>query len=295
MNKENQTLYDLVSNRLAQLKIRPDEDLGQHFLVSQTSVDLLAGVVNSDNVVIEVGPGLGQLTERLAEKASKVIAIEIDGRYKPVLSRIINEHPNIEVIYEDAIALNWRSLIKKYKSSTRRTQIVTSLPYHITEPFLHKISALPILDATLVVGNRLGRAIQAIDEDDPDFGQRTLLVQTFFDVEFLATVKKQDFLPPPRTDSVIIRLIPKKEDCFKENKRDFVLRRLFITSSHSPLVKNCIKEALIEFNSPGILTQNQARENIASLGIQEITLNKSFEQLNNEELRFLSSSLRSLK
>lgn len=286
-------LYELVTSRLDQIHIRPNEQLGQHFLVDKTSIDSLVEIVELGSLVIEVGPGVGQLTERLAEKASKVISVEIDERYKPILSGITREHRNIQVIYGDAISLDWRNLIKDNKAGTNGTQIVASLPYHITEPFLHKIAVLPIQDATLVVGNRLGRAVQAVDESDPEFSQRTLLVQTFFDAEILGEIKKQDFFPVPRTDSVIIRLTPKQEDYFKDSKRDYILRRLFLTSSHSPLVKNCIKEALIQFDGAS-LTQNQARGIIASFGIAESVLNKSFEQLNNTELGILSRSLRSL-
>jgi len=285
MNKENQALYNLVSDRLAQLKINPDENLGQHFLVDQIAIDLLTGCVAEGGTVIEVGAGVGQLTERLAEKAMRAISIEIDKRYEPLLTQVAHEHQNVKIILGDALLIDF----KKYLPA----QIISSLPYHITEPFLHKIAGLGVQNAVLVVGDKLGRAIQVSDEQDKDFSQRTLLVQIFFKTELLNHIDKKGFFPKPRTNSVIVRLTPKKEDDFRIDKRAFILRKLFLTSSDNPLVKNCIKEALIEF-STNQLTQNQARDIIASLKISESILKKPFDQLNNRELSLLSRSLRSL-
>ncbi|RJQ25215.1 hypothetical protein C4577_06185 [Candidatus Parcubacteria bacterium] len=242
----NNQLLRVVKDRIVKLGIRPNENLGQHFLVDQASIDLLAQSVHPGNTVIEVGTGVGQLTEALAEKAGKVISIEIDQRYEPILTDITNRYPNIQVIFGDAVALKLQDLIPKQKDG-EGVQIVANLPFHITEPFLHKIVGLPIENVTLVVGQRLALAIKALSEDSPDFGQLTLLAQTFFDINVLSTVEKQKSFPVPRTDSVIIRLTPKEEHEFRSNKRDFLFRRLFLTAKRNPLVKNCLKEGLIEF------------------------------------------------
>ena len=245
LEKEN-ALKKLVLGRLEGLEIRPNENLGQHFLVDQASINLLAQSVNPGNTVIEIGAGVGQLTEALAQKATKVVAVEIDRRYEPVLTQITEEHSNVQVIFGDAIVLKLQDLIPKRNEDTG-VQIIASLPFHITEPFLHKIANLPIESATLVVGQRLMYAIQASSEESVDFGQLTLLAQTFFNSDVLATIEKKKFFPVPRTDSAIIRLTPKEEPEFRSNKRDFLLRRLFITAKRSPLIKNALKEGLIEF------------------------------------------------
>lgn len=239
-------LYQVVKGRIEKLEIRPNENLGQHFLIDRSAIDLLAQSVNPGNTVIEVGAGVGQLTEALAEKAGKVISIEIDRRYEPILEDISRRYSNVQVIFGDAIILRLQDLMPK-KRDGERVQIVANLPFHITEPFLHKIAGLPIENATLVVGDRLAFAIQAASETSPDFGQLTLLVQTFFDIDVLSTVEKQKSFPAPRTDTAIIRLTPKEEHEFRSNKRDFLFRRLFLTAQKSPLVKNCLKEGLIEF------------------------------------------------
>lgn len=239
-------LRELVLTRIDRLGIRPNENLGQHFLIDKAAIDLLAQSVNPGNTVIEVGAGVGQLTEALAKKASKVVSIEIDQRYEPILTDITRQYPNVQVIFGDAITLKLQDLMPK-KRDGDGVQIVASLPFHITEPFLHKIVDLPIESVTLVVGQRLAFAIQALNEDSPDFGQLTLLAQTFFDIDVFSTIEKQKFFPVPRTDASIIRLTPKEEHEFRSNRRDFIFRRLFLTAKRSPLVKNCLKEGLIEF------------------------------------------------
>lgn len=242
----NNQLLQVVKSRIKKLGIRPNENLGQNFLIDKAAIDLLAQSVNPGNTVIEVGAGVGQLTETLAKKANKVVSIEIDQRYEPILTDITRRHPNVQVIFGDAITLKLQDLMPK-KRDGEGVQIVANLPFHITEPFLHKIVDLPIESVTLVVGQRLAFAIQASSEDSPDFGQLTLLAQTFFDIDVLSIVEKQKSFPVPRTDSAIIRLTPKEEHEFRSNREDFIFRRLFLTAKRSPLVKNCLKEGLIEF------------------------------------------------
>lgn len=236
-------LREVVIGRIEELGIHPSENLGQHFLIDKPSIDLLAESVSPGNTVIEIGAGIGQLTEALAQRANQVLSIEIDQRYEPVLADIAGRYPNVQVIFGDAIAIKLQDLIQ----DEERTQIVASLPFHITEPFLHKIAGLPVESVTLVVGQRLVDAIQASSEESAAFGRLTLLAQTFFNTEIIASVEKQKFLPVPRTNSAIIRLIPKEEYEFRLSKHDFILRKLFQTARKNPLVKNILKEGLIEF------------------------------------------------
>ena len=313
-------LKKLVMERIQQLGIRPDENLGQHFLVDQASIDLFVQTVNLGNTVIEVGAGIGQLTEALAQRAKRVISIEIDRRYEPVLTQIARQHRNVNVIFEDVLALKFENFLPRQREDTG-VQIVANLPFHITEPFMHKIAGLPIESATLAVGERLMYAIQAFNEENPAFGQLTLLSQTFFDVDIIAIIGKQKFFPVPRTDSTIIKLTPKREQVIRSNKWDFLLRRLFVTAKRNPLVKNALKEGLIEFAEVGkmgalskteynhfgetrpkvtkhrdteekFLTQNQARAIIEKMGLPPYILDKLFQQLNNSELGILSKALR---
>lgn len=241
---------DLVMNRLNSVGIKPNENLGQHFLIDSDIIAKLAQFVTPGNTVMEIGAGVGQLTEALAQKAENVISIEIDTRYEPLLTQVTMEHPNVQIVYADAITLKMQDFFPKRKKGAkdkRPVQIISSLPYHITEPFMHKLIGLPVESTTLVVGQRFARAIQAADEESPDFSKLTLLAQVFFDIDKITEIDKQRFFPVPRTDSAIVRLTPRDEKEVRSNKRDFVFKRLFLTAKRSPLVKNALKEALIEF------------------------------------------------
>lgn len=258
-----QTIKAKVFDRINILNIRPNEELGQHFLIDDVAIGTLAQAVTPGNTVIEVGAGVGQLTDVLAQKAGKVVAIEIDRRYEAVLDEVAKENSNVQIVYADVLTVKFQDLIKGKKKKPQDeegVQVVASLPYHITEPFLHKLVGLPLESATLVIGQRLARAIQAHGENDPSFGQLTLLTQTFFDIQVLAQLEKQKFFPIPRTDSVIVRLIPRERDDFRTNKRDFLLRRLFLTSKDSPLVKNALREGLIEYVQESKMMGKSKRE-----------------------------------
>jgi 16S rRNA (adenine1518-N6/adenine1519-N6)-dimethyltransferase len=240
-----------IMERIERSGMKPNENLGQHFLIDQGAIDLLADSVTPGNKVIEIGAGIGQLTEALAQRASSVVSIEIDRRYEDVLDKVVAENPNVTVIFGDALATKFEDFFPKRKRDGHGqtgVQIVASLPYHITEPFLHKLIGLPVESITLVVGQRLATAIQAQSESSPEFGQLTLLSQTFFDTEVLATLGRDQFYPTPRTESAIVRFIPKEEVEFRANKRVYLLRRLFLTAKRSPLIKNALKEGLVDFS-----------------------------------------------
>ncbi len=284
-------LREFVVNRLNELGIRPNENLGQHFLVDGDAIDTLTNSVVLGAAVIEVGAGVGQLTEALAERANEVVSVEIDKRYRPILTQIERTYPNVRIVYGDILALEISALVGKHKG---QTQIVASLPYYITEPFLHKITEFPMHNATLVVGKRLMYAMEAISENDPSFGQLTLLTQTFFYPQVIRTIEKKKFFPVPRTDSAIIRLTPKTREEINLSRRDYLLKRLFVTARYSPLTKNALKEGLIELArlSGETLTQNQARAIISEMDVPNDVLDRPFQQLSNENLKALSRALR---
>lgn len=233
-----------VRTRLSEVGASPNEKIGQHFLVNQEAIDLLAQTVNLGSGVIEVGCGVGHVTERLVQKAAKVYGIEIDRRYRPLLDKLTDRFSNLTVIYRDALAVDFDGLWRKDRQEDR--QIVASLPYHITEPFMQKISPLRLASVTLVVGRRYAGSIAA-SVSSSYFGRLSILTSTFFDVETLATIRRNCFFPVPRTDSAMVTLMPKEEHEFRSNRCDFLLRRLFVTAKKNPLVKNALKEGLIEF------------------------------------------------
>lgn len=253
---------ELVLGRLNQLGICPNENIGQHFLVDNRVVDFLAGYAETQDTILEIGVGIGQLTERLAERSHQVIGVEIDRRFEPVLEEITLEHPNIEIVYGDVLSYNLDNLAKKQRKQQYR--VISNLPYHITEPFMHKLASSSVEDSVLVVGKRFALATQALNEESPDFGTLTLLANVFFDVCLEMLIEKESIYPTPRSESAIIRLIPHKGREHFTDKRVFLLRRLFLTSRRNPLVKNTLKEGLIEYYTNavdnGTLSKNESNK-----------------------------------
>lgn len=233
-----------VRTRLSEVGVSPNEKIGQHFLVNQEAIDLLAQTINPGSSVIEVGCGVGHVTERLVQKATKVYGIEIDRRYRPLLDKLTDRFSNLSIIYRDALAVDFERLWREDRQEDR--QVVASLPYHITEPFMQKIAPLRLASLALVVGRRYADSIAA-SVNSGYFGRLSILTSTFFDVEALATIRRDCFFPVPRTGSAMVMLTPKEEHEFRSNRCDFLLRRLFVTAKRSPLVKNALKEGLIEF------------------------------------------------
>jgi len=315
-------LQDVIKERLDDLDIVPNEYLGQHFLVDEIVLSQIANMATGSNV-IEVGAGVGQLTEKLAETADSVVSIEIDRRFEPILERIQLGHTNLEVIYGNA--LKELPIIMKDLEKQRdlELQLIANLPYHITEPFMQMMARYKV-DMVLLVGERFARAALNNNTDSLLYTKNSFLINTFYEVRSLAEVPRKSFYPEPRTKSRVIELIYK--DAKQLSVFDYLARSLFLTAKKSPLVKNVLKNALTKYENigGGLLskkeanrktrrsnrqrlagiyrrnvgvvtetgfTQNMARGRINRIGIPKSILEKPFSQLNNDEIRMLSSKL----
>lgn len=240
------SLADIVTQRLDSLGVKQNENLGQHFLIDRENIDTIAHTVTPGNVVIEVGAGVGQLTEVLTPHAAHVTAVEIDRRFEPVLHEIEKTYPNVSIVYGDILAKQFKDLIPP-KFEEQPVQVVANLPFHITEPFLHKASTFPFDDITLVVGQRLVEELLASSEASASFGRLTLLVKAYYDLEPLAYIEKSHFSPAPRTDAAIIRLSPKEETEEPLTLHEFVFKRLFDSERGRTGVQNVVKDAIEEY------------------------------------------------
>ncbi|MBU1000321.1 hypothetical protein KKE78_02930 [Patescibacteria group bacterium] len=325
------TLLENVQRRLTEIDVSPNEAIGQHFLVNQEAVDLLAQTVNQGATVIEVGCGIGHVTEELAQRAFRLHGIEIDRRYRPLLEKIMSTRNNVFITYGDALKMDFNRMLK----DDNEGQVVASLPYHITEPFMHKVSPLKLASVSLVMGRRYTDSIVA-SFNSGDFGRLSILTATFFDVEILATIQRDGFFPVPRTDSAIIQLRPRDAREVGSNRRDAIFRHLFLTSRQNSTLRKGLKEGfdafeqsrdgiglskrernrrsrtnarqhLREFLGPvvdrdvGFTDQDQkdpasvisSRSNVAieKLRIPSSVLDKPFSLLNNSELRQLYNTL----
>lgn len=189
------------------------KSLGQNFL---TDINVLkkivaAAEVNEADDVIEIGPGIGALTEQLAKSAHQVLALEIDDRLLPVLKETLAPYPNVEVIHQDILKANLKELIAEHFDGQHRLKIVANLPYYITTPIIMHLLATELAFDQIVVmmqkevANRL-----AAQPGSKDYGSLSIGVQYEMDCQVAFIVPKTVFVPQPKVDSAIISLTKKK-------------------------------------------------------------------------------------
>ena len=184
---------------------RPVKGLGQNFLVSQRVLRKIieAAELSSNDTVLEIGPGLGILTQELAGRVKKVIAVEKDKKMVEILKENLKELKNIEIIEGDILKIkNLKLKIKNYK-------VVANLPYYITSPtirlFLEQVEARPLL-MVLMVQKEVGQRITA---KPPKMNLLAVAVQFYAKAEIADYVSKNCFWPKPKVDSAIIKITPK--------------------------------------------------------------------------------------
>src|SRR3989344_4364377 len=239
-----------VQNLLKKYKITPDPLKDQFFLVDEEVIKKIVDLADLDknDVVLEIGAGVGKLTGELAKKAGKVITIEIDERFKPLLA---DSPKNVELHFEDA--RNFFQLNGKFWKKKEYNKVIANLPFSLCEPFLHNLTFLQYDKVILLVPQKFADKI----EDNPIFG-------SFFKAEEKLKVNREKFYPIPKTNSVVINLI-KLPDTIKTKNLSLFLRQ-FIYKDENVKVKNSLREGLIKYvylTTGGRLTKNEAKEIVA--------------------------------
>lgn len=143
-----------------------------------------------------------------------------------------------------------------------KTQLISSLPYHISEPFFHKLVKLSsrIEDVVLVVGEKLLNEITTTSEDSVNFGAVSLMAQSFFHINCVANINKNCFYPVPRTDSGIVRLLPKNPSESRDNRRDYIFRKFYLTEDKNHTLVSVLKDALVEYEQTGQMGTSNKKE-----------------------------------
>jgi 16S rRNA (adenine1518-N6/adenine1519-N6)-dimethyltransferase len=187
--------------RLAEHHLRPNRELGQHFLVDDNLllvIDRLADL-RPDDVVLEIGAGVGTLTEHLADQVAGVIAVEIDRKLEPALAEVLDEHPNVQVVWGDAMRLDLAAL------EPQPTAFVANLPYNVAAPLiLRSIDALPSVRTwcCLIQREVADRFLATAGEDA--YGAPSVLCGLAFEPVGRHAVSRSVFLPVPNVDSSLI-------------------------------------------------------------------------------------------
>ena len=181
---------------------------GQNFLIDEHVLNKIidASLVEETDGVIEIGPGIGTMTQRLAKRAKKVVAIEIDKELIPILSETLAEYDNTKVIHGDVMKIDLGKLITE-EFGDMTVRVVANLPYYITTPIVMALleQHVPVSSITIMVQKEVAERMQA-GPGSKDYGALSLAVQYYADTYIAANVPPNCFMPRPKVGSAVIRL-----------------------------------------------------------------------------------------
>lgn len=199
------------------------KNLGQNFLTDKNIIDkIIEGTGISDtDTVIEIGPGIGVITAEAAQRAEKVIAVEIDGSLIPILNDTLKEYDNVRLINEDVLKLDMNKLIEEERAD--KVKIIGNLPYYITTPIIMKLlnEEVRAESITVMMQKEVADRIKA-SPGSKAYGAISAAVQYYCTVEKIADVPKTVFIPQPKVDSVVLKFKLREEKAVEvEDKRLF--------------------------------------------------------------------------
>lgn len=225
--------------------IRARKALGQNFLVDRNVVARIADAVDigPEDRILEVGPGKGALTELLAARCARLVAVELDTRLVPVLRREFSDNPRVEIVHDDIMKLDLRSLLAS--EGDGRWKVAANLPYNISTPVLFKfldhidLFSRMVLMLQKEVGDRL-----AASPGTKDYGTLSVFFQLHFNVARELIVRPGSFHPVPKVDSVVLSFVPLEKP--REDVGDEQYFRRMVKGAFSMRRKtlwNCLKGA----------------------------------------------------
>ena len=239
---------------------------GQNFLIDTHVLEkiIAAADVTKDDFVLEIGPGIGTMTQYLCEHARAVAAVEIDKNLIPILGDTLGAYDNVEIINQDILKVDIKKLAEE-KNGGRPIKVVANLPYYITTPIIMGLfeSHVPIDSITVMVQKEVADRMQ-VGPGTKDYGALSLAVQYYAAPEIVAIVPPNCFMPRPKVGSAVIRLIRHKEPpvqvedeklMFRIIRASFNQRRKTLAnglknSGELTLSKEVIEESITELGVP---------------------------------------------
>ncbi len=207
---------------LADYGLHAKKGYGQNFLVDPMLVERCAQQAHAEDAVIEIGPGIGSLTEQLARVAKHVTAYEVDEDLKPVLADTLSPYDNIEIIWQDFLTCGIKTKVQELREQYGSVSVCANLPYYITTPVLFRLfeEAPEIPYITVMVQKEVGERFAA-GVNTQEYGALSVEAQTLYDVKKLFNVPARSFNPSPNVDSVIIQFARRSETVDPEDLQKF--------------------------------------------------------------------------
>ncbi|KAB2476710.1 16S rRNA (adenine(1518)-N(6)/adenine(1519)-N(6))-dimethyltransferase RsmA [Staphylococcus sp. CH99b_3] len=225
------------------------KSLGQNFLID---VNIIHKIIDASDIdehtgIIEIGPGMGSLTEQLAKHAQKVLSFEIDQRLIPVLDDTLAPYDNVTIINEDILKADIATYVHQHLAECDKIMVVANLPYYITTPILLNLmqQTLPIDGYVVMMQKEVGERLNA-QVGTKAYGSLSIVAQYYTETSKVLTVPKSVFLPPPNVDSIVVKLMKREapqvqvdneNEFFKLTKAAFSQRRKTINNNYQSLFK----------------------------------------------------------
>lgn len=240
---------------------------GQNFLIDPHVLEKIieAAQITKEDCVVEIGPGIGTMTQYLAESAGQVVAVEIDKALIPILQDTLSAYDNVEIINEDILKVDLQRLVEE-KNGGQPVKVVANLPYYITTPIVMGLfeSHVPLRSVTIMVQKEVAERMQA-GPGSKDYGALSLAVQYYAKAEVVANVPPNCFIPRPNVGSAVIRLTryEKSPVTVQNEKLMFAVIRASFNQRRKMLANGL-------GNAPGLsVSKEEVRRALISMGLSE--------------------------
>lgn len=234
MQSKNKTIATTARTReiLNAYNLRAKKNFGQNFLVDASVTGRMASTLRDDGVVIEVGPGIGSLTEELAKRAKHVRSYEIDERLIPVLEDTLKDYDNVEIVLQDILETDINKELQPLVDKYKHIEFAANLPYYITTPVLFKLfeSSIPFEKIVVMIQKEVADRFSA-KPGTKEYGALSVESQYLYDVKKLFNVPRTSFNPAPNVDSAVISFTKHEKNKTVDNEKLFF-----------ELVKACFKQ-----------------------------------------------------
>ncbi|AEH46118.1 16S rRNA (adenine(1518)-N(6)/adenine(1519)-N(6))-dimethyltransferase RsmA [Parageobacillus thermoglucosidasius] len=265
------------------------KSLGQNFLIDTNILRKIVDVagLSRETGAIEIGPGIGALTEQLARRAKKVVAFEIDQRLLPILEDTLSPYENVRIIHQDVLKADIHRVIAEEFTDASDIMVVANLPYYVTTPIIMKLLTdnLPIRGIVVMLQKEVADRISA-QPGTKDYGSLSIAIQYYTEAEKIMTVPRTVFIPQPNVDSAVIRLIKRKQPPVDVDDESFFFQvvRASFAQRRKTILNNLIS------NLPNGKARKEKIERI--LTENGIDPRRRGETLTMEEFAALSNALR---
>lgn len=267
------------------------KSLGQNFLIDTNILQQIvqAAEINESKAVLEVGPGIGALTEQLAKQAGKVVAFEIDQRLLPILRETLGPYPNVEVVHQDILKVDLQQAILQHFTSFEKISVVANLPYYVTTPILFHFleSGIRFEHIVVMLQKEVADRIAAAP-GSKDYGSLSIAIQYYCESKVDRIVPKTVFIPQPNVDSAVLKLTMRDQPLVQVQDETFFFE--LVRASFGQRRKTLLN------NLQNNLFSKEDKESILELlEVAGIEGSRRGESLSIEEFATLSDTLLPLK